>query len=133
MKEAATIAEVLSIVGIVGGLMVGLLWLVFRLARGRWVAAPAEIVDDELRWMLPDGTVHSWSMEHLPMPADAAIPLEAQSEAGDLEIHYRSRRPFEPHLEAVAHDEKALRLVTLLLLGVGVVAFVASTILGWVG
>ena len=125
MKQVATIAEVLSIVGILGGLMVGLLWLVFRLARGRWVAAPAEIVDDELRWMLPDGTVHSWSMEHLPVPADAATPDT------DLEIHYRSRRTHEPHLEAVAHDERALRLVTLLLLGVGALSFVASTVLGF--
>lgn len=127
VKEAGTIAEVLSIVGLTGGLMVGLLWLVFRVARGRWVSAPAEVVDEELRWMLPDGTVHSWSTEHLALPKDAA------TSGADLEIFYRSHRPWEPHLERVAHDEKSLGLVTLLLLGVGVVAFVASTILGFVG
>ena len=133
MKQAATIAEVLSIVGVTAGIMVGLLWLVFRLARGRWVSAPAEIVDEELRWMLPDGTVHSWTMEPPTSPTDAAPPFAAPADDADLEIHYRSHRPWQPHLEPVAHDEKALGLVTLLLLGVGVLSFVTSTVLGFVG
>lgn len=122
MKEVGGIAEVVSIVGFSGGLLVGLVWLVMRVARGRWVSAPAEIVDGELRWLSRDGTVQKLDLGgHAP------------EGTAELEIHYRAHRPDEPYFEAVAHDEKGLRLVTLVLLAVGVVGFVASMVLQLVG
>ncbi|MDH6182159.1 hypothetical protein M2152_002341 [Microbacteriaceae bacterium SG_E_30_P1] len=123
MKEAGTIAEVLSLVGTVGALLLGAIWLILRLGRGSWVSTAAEVVDGELRWMLPDGTVHR-----------STLPTDAPAPSGDeLEIHYRTLRPDVPHREPVAHDERGLLLVTLILFGVGVVSFVASTILGALG
>ena len=122
MKELGGIAEVVSIVGLSGGFLVGLVWLVMRVARGRWVSAPAEIVDGELRWLSRDGTVQKLDLGSSPQPGEV-----------ELEIHYRAHRPDEPYFEADAHDEKGLRLVALVLLAVGVVGFVASTVLQLVG
>lgn len=115
------IAELLTWVGISLGLMLLLASLVVRAASGRWIETDAILVDgaDEasVRWMSADGL-------HLH-PITNAERSDFASPDG-VRIFYQKRDPDRMRLEAMGHGERVLRLLGLLLFGLGILAFVVS-------
>lgn len=116
MQAIGMIAEVLGWVGLAVALLFGGMWLVLRLARGRWQTAPAVVDGGEVRWMSGDGSFHTSAAPHNLAHTD------------NLMIFYRSRRPQVCYPEAVAHDEKTFRFVGLIVAVVAALAFAFSTI-----
>jgi len=113
------IAELLTILGLVGAVSCGLIGVIMRLTRGKWHRVPAEAVGDELRWIDDSGTLHV-------APHDGDLP---PGDAGVLHVHYRQGRPELPYWEAVAHDEKTLLVTAGILAGVAVLAIATSIVL----
>ena len=115
---ADLLAELFSILGLVGAACFGAVWLVLKAVRGRWNEVPAELVDGQLRWMDLSGAFHTGSLD-----GDAPAALD------DFHIFYRQRTPERYHLKPVAHDERTLGVVAACLGGVGLAATVASVLL----
>lgn len=115
------IAELLTWVGISLGLLLLLASLVTRAISGRWIETDAILVDgvDEtsVRWMSADGL-------HLQPLTNAERSDLAASDG--LRIFYQKRDPDRMRLEAMGHGERVLRLLGLLLFGLGMLAFIVS-------
>ncbi len=115
------IAELLTWVGISLGLLLLLASLVVRAVSGRWIETDAILVDgaDEasVRWMSADG-LH---LQHI-------TSAERSDFAGPdgVRIFYQKRDPDRMRLEAMGHGERVLRLLGLLLFGLGILAFIVS-------
>ena len=115
---ADLLAELFSLLGLVGAGCFAAAWLILKAVRGRWVEVPAEVVDGELRWMDLRGTFHSGRLDE-----------DAPADVDDFHIFYRQRTPERYHLRRIAHDERTLGVVAACLGGVGAVAAVASVML----
>jgi len=115
------IAELLTWVGISLGLLLLLASLVVRAVSGRWIETDAVLVDgaDEtsVRWMSADGL-------HL-QPITSAERSDFASPDG-VRIFYQKRDPDRMRLEAMGHGQRVLRLLGLLLFGLGILAFIVS-------
>ena len=118
------IAELLTWVGISVGLVLLFASLVTRAVSGRWIETDAVLVEgtDEasVRWMSDDGL-------HL-QPITSHERSEFATSEG-LRIFYQRRDPSRMRLEATGHGERVLRLLGLLLFGMGAVAFIVSMVL----
>ena len=115
------IAELLTWVGISVGLLLLVASLLARAVSGRWVETDAVLVDgaDEtsVRWMSEEG-LH---LQTLTTQERSDLP-----ESEGLRIFYQRRDPRRMRLEATGHGERVLRLLGLLLFGLGILAFVLS-------
>lgn len=115
------IAELLTWVGISLGLLLLLASLVVRAVSGRWIETDAILVDGaeeaSVRWMSADGL-------HL-QPITSAERSDFAGPDG-VRIYYQKRDPDRMRLEAMGHGERVLRLLGLLLFGLGILAFIVS-------
>jgi hypothetical protein len=115
------IAEVFTWVGLSLGALLLIAALIVRAIAGRWIETDAILVDGaetaSVRWMSADGL-------HL-QPLTSA-ERDDLSESEGLRIFYQQRDPSRMRLDAVGHGERVLRLLGLLLLGIGVLGFVVS-------
>ena len=115
---ADLLAELFTLLGLVGAGVVAAIWLALKAVRGRWCEVPAEVVDGELRWMALDGSFHS-----------GVLDGDAPADVDDFHIFYRRRSPEQYHLRPIAHDERTLGIIAACLGGVAIVAIVASIVL----
>ena len=119
MSAFALVAELLSIVALVVAAVFAIVWATLRVARGGWREVPAESADGEVRWMTDEGEFYS-------VTSDEFSPAEG----GDgPRLFYRVNMPDDPHREAVAHDERVLRTLAVIL---GIVATVASFVVSFI-
>lgn len=120
----ANLAELFSWIGLGLGVVFLLLWLTVRSVSGQWIATDAEVVDDSgtvsLRWMSREG-LHQRQIS----PDDH----DNLGRAERVRLFYSQHAPDRIRYDRIGHGENVLRLLTVLLLGLGVVAFVASLIL----
>lgn len=119
----ALVAEVLSLIVLVAAAACAVVWAILRAARGAWREASAEESEGALRWMTEDG-------EFFSIPADE---FDAPDSGDGPTVFYRTNLPDVPHEEPVAHDERSLRTLAIVLGIVGVVATVASFVASIVG
>ena len=115
---ADLLAELFTLLGLVGAACFAAAWLILKAVRGRWNEVPAELVDGHLRWMDLNGAFHTAQLE-----GDAPAALD------DFHIFYRQRSPERYHLRPIAHDERTLGVVAACLGGVGLAAVMASVML----
>ncbi len=118
------IAELLTWVGLSLGLVLLIASLITRAVSGRWVETDAVLVENKdeasVRWMSEDGL-------HLhPLTTAERSDLPASD---GLRVFYQRRDPDRMRLEASGHGERVLRLLGLLLFGLGLMAFVVSIVL----
>lgn len=115
------IAEVFTWVGIALGLVLLVASLITRAVSGRWIETDAILVDEppeaSVRWMSEDGL-------HLhPLSSAERHDLATLD---PLRIYYQQRDPDRMRLEASGAGEKVLRMLGLLLCGLGVLASAVS-------
>ncbi len=115
------LAEVFTWVGLALGGLCFITLLIVQVSGGRWVETDVitigEAGDERLRWMSADG-LHERLLD--------AGEAEAFRHHAENRLFYSQRDPSRIRFDAVGHAEKTLRLLTWLLLGVGVVALVVS-------
>ena len=125
---ASLISEVLSLVGLVLGVILYLAGLFVRSIKGRWIATDGVIAssgtDTVIRWFDTDGEVHECpattpETRHLP-PGD------------DIPVWFNTRRPAQSSTHGPETEGKALRLTGLILLGTGAAAAVLGFVLMFV-
>lgn len=119
----ALVSEVLSLIVLVAAAICAVIWAVLRVARGPWREVSAEESDGELRWMTDDGEFYSISAAEFDAPDSGDGPT----------VFYRVNLPDMPHDEPIAHDERTLRTLAIVLGAVGVVATVASFVAVLIG
>jgi hypothetical protein len=116
-------AEVFTWVGLGLGAVCLLVLLLVRTFGGRWIEADGLAVTESgetrLRWMSLQG-LH----ERLLDPADHHV-----TDPAAIRLFYSQRNPSRIRFDAVGHGERTMRLLTWLLLGLGLLALVVSTIL----
>jgi hypothetical protein len=117
------LAELFTGLGLIAGAICGVWWLSLRSSRGGWRDAPGERVGEEIRWIADDGILRT-----------ASTGVEGFAPHGDeLTVFYRERQPGRPHPHPQAHDERTLRLLAGLLVGVGLLAGAASLVVTLIG
>jgi hypothetical protein len=118
------IAEVFVWVGLVLGAVCLLVLLVMRTFGGRWIEADGVAVTEagetRLRWMSLHG-LHERFLD----PDDRHLV----NPSAPIRLYYSQRDPSRIRFDAVGHGERTLRLLSWLLLGLGLVALVVSIVL----
>lgn len=118
------VTELFTWIGFGGAVLCFLSFLSVRATLGRPVTSEAALAETEegtqLRWMADDGLLRSRALTQSEA-LDSTDPDE-------LLVHYRRRRPDAVELQPVDHAERVLRLLGLILLGVGVLATVVSIV-----
>lgn len=119
------LAELFTWIGLSLGLILFLVVLVLRIARGGWEETDAVVVDDagtpQLRWMTTEGVLHT---RHLSSEENDAI-----ADPDELHVHYSKRTPEHIRFEATGHGEKLIRALAFILTGIGILAAVVSLVL----
>jgi hypothetical protein len=125
----ALVGEVIAWVGLAAG---GILLLAFafaRMADGAWDATEVAVVErgnvTMVRWFA-DGRFHERPLE----PGEEPKP---DSEDGEPLAWVRRRSPERLRFEATSHVPRVLGTLAVILVGLGVVATVVSTVAGVVG
>ncbi len=122
---AGIISEILTLVGLIIGAVLYIIGLSVRGISGRWTRTTAVIAASGpatvIRWFDNDGDVHE-------CPADTH---ETQNlvEGDDVRVWFRNRRPEKCRTHDPDLDGKGLRLIGLVLLGIGVLAGIAGIVL----
>lgn len=115
-----TIAEVFTWIGLVLGGLCFLSLLIARTIGGRWVETDAVAISESgntrLRWMSPSG------LHEQLLGASEHDPAGAESHR----VFYSERNPNKIRFDPTGHGERTLRLLSLLLLGLGAAALIAS-------
>lgn len=122
-------AELFIWIGLGGAAVCFISWLLVRAAQGKPVSSEAVLAESDtgtqLRWLAEDGLLRS-----------RPLTEQERAELGDpdeLVVHYRHRSPDLVGLQPIDHAEGVLRLLGLILLGVGVLAIVVSFVTMAVG
>ncbi|MCU1406196.1 MAG: hypothetical protein JWQ43_2499 [Glaciihabitans sp.] len=119
------LAELFTWIGLSLGVVLFLVVLVMRIARGGWVETDAVVVDDfgtpQLRWMTTEGELHT---RHLDAEENDAI-----TDPDELHVHYNKHAPQHVRFEAAGHGEKVVRALAFILTGIGALAAVVSLVL----
>lgn len=123
MEMIALVAEVLSLVVLVAAAICAVIWAIVRVARGGWREVSAEESDGELRWMTDDGEFFSIPSGEFTAPDSGDGPT----------VFYRVNVPDVPHEEPIAHDERTLRTLAIVLGAVGIIATAASFVAALTG
>ncbi|MDJ0377327.1 DUF3592 domain-containing protein [Cryobacterium sp. PH31-L1] len=122
---AGIMSEILTLVGLIIGAVLYIVGLSVRGISGRWTrtsaviaaAGPATVI----RWFDNDGDVHERAADthetHQLVPGD------------DVRVWFRNRQPEKCRTHDPDLDGKGLRLIGLVLLGIGVLAGVAGIVL----
>jgi hypothetical protein len=118
---ASLIAEVLTSLGlIVGGISLGF-GMALRAWSRRWIAAEGLIVrmgeDLVVRWYDAAGEIQESSLHD-----DGGL------EPGDVPLWFHARNPARLRLDSPDHDGKALRIIGLTMLTVGLIAGIAGIV-----
>lgn len=115
-------AELFIWLGLGGAALCFLSLLLVRAVRGRPSSSEGVLVDTptgtQLRWLADDGLLRS-------RPLTEMESTESK-DADDLFVYYRHRSPDTVELQPIDHAEGVLRMLGLILLGVGVIAMIAS-------
>ncbi|WP_241979897.1 DUF3592 domain-containing protein [Cryobacterium glaciale] len=127
---AGIVSEILTLVGLVIGALLYMVGLSVRGISGRWTRTTAVIAASGtsaagpatvIRWFDGDGDVHECPAEthetHHLVPGD------------DVRVWFRNRDPERCRTHDPELDGKGLRLIGLVLLGIGVLAAVAGIVL----
>lgn len=122
-QEVIGVASELFIwVGLGGAALCFIGLLLVQAVQGRQVTSEGVLVETpsgtHLRWLAEDGLLRSRPL--------AEFEQEHAANPDELRVYYRSRSPDTVELQPLDHAEGVLRLLGLILLGVGVVAFIAS-------
>jgi hypothetical protein len=129
MSETAVtlglLAEIFTIVCFPIGLILLIVALIIHAIRGGWFAVEATIVGSELRWLGPDSTLYRQKFTE--------DEIEAVRDAEELTVYCRTYSPHRAQFERVAHDEKLLRVLGSVFVGVGIVAVMISIATALVG
>ncbi len=122
-------AELFTWIGFGGAALCFIALLLVRAFQGKPVASEGVLVETEtgtqLRWLADDGLMRS----------RALTDVEAQGtiDPDELLVYYRRRSPDTVELERVDHAERVLRMLGLILLGVGLVASLVGLVVLVVG
>ncbi|MWV48453.1 hypothetical protein GRS96_04080 [Rathayibacter sp. VKM Ac-2803] len=125
----ATILEVLSLVGIPLGLLVLGASLIALVADGRWISTTAYLEDGPpraLHWISDDGEVGSRALRD-------DDPLAPRGDSDRRSVYYREDEPARIRLHRRSEAFRVLKLVGLLLTGIGVACGIVSTVLQILG
>ena len=114
------LAEIFTIVAFPTGVVLLIIALLIRAIRGGWFEVEALVDGSELRWLGLDGTFNRQELTTDELTALGQNELRT--------VYCRTSAPSRAHLEPVAHDEKALRVLGVVFLGVGVVAVILSIV-----
>lgn len=116
------VLEVIWITGVALGAICGFLWLTVRSVDGRWVETTGILVDLDgrpgVRWLTEQGELYT-----------RPIAAHEPDEHGGLTLYYRESEPGRMRLHHRSEAERVLRVLTLVLGGVGVLCLIASTVL----
>ncbi|GAB3615460.1 hypothetical protein GCM10027416_00170 [Okibacterium endophyticum] len=117
-----TAAELFSWFGFSLGAVFLFCWLIARVTSGTWHETDAVRVEDGriARWIVDDGSLH----ERTLTPEERRMLGRSES----FRVFYNSKHPERMRLERTGHGVRVFRLLTLILIGVGVL----SLILGFV-
>lgn len=120
-----TLAELFTWVGLGLGLLFGFAWLVVRAAQGGQEITEAELVDDgdrpRLRWLTADGRLCERDLE--------GWERDEIGDADGIRVRYATSRPESASLASVPRPGSALRVLALVFLVIGAVAWVGSIVL----
>jgi hypothetical protein len=115
-------AELFIWLGFGGAALCFVILLLVRAVQGKPISSEGVLAETDtgtqLRWMADDGLLRS-----------RPLSAEERAEIGDpdeLLVYYRRRSPDTVELQPVDHAEGVLRMLAWILLGVGVVAMIAS-------
>ena len=115
-------AELFIWIGLGGAALCFGILLLVRAVQGGQVTSEAVLVETpagtHLRWLAEDGMLRSRPL--------ADFEEQHASNPDEVRVYYRRRSPDTVELQPIDHAEGVLRLLGLILLGVGVVASVAS-------
>ena len=125
------LSEIFTIVCFPIGLLLLIVALLIRAIRGGWCeveaavsrgssTASVTVSGAELRWLDPDGTLYNQRI--------AEHDLASLTDSDYVTVYYRTFSPYRVQLERVAHDEKLLRVLGYVFVGVGVVAVIVSIV-----
>lgn len=116
------VAELFIWIGLGGAALCFLSLLLVRAFQGTPVSSEGVLAETatgtQLRWLAEDGLLRSRALTEFET-ADEIDPDE-------LLVYYRRRSPDTVELHPVDHAEGVLRMLALILLGVGVLAMVTS-------
>ena len=122
---AGIISEILTLVGLIIGAFLYIVGLSVRGISGRWTRTTAVIAASGpatvIRWFDGDGDVHE-------CPADTHETHHLVA-GDDVRVWFRNRRPERCRTHDPDLDGKGLRLIGLVLLGIGVLAGVVGIVL----
>lgn len=127
---AGIMSEILTFVGLIIGALLYMVGLSVRGISGRWTRSTAVIAASStaasgpatvIRWFDNDGDVHE-------CPADTHETQHLVA-GDDVRVWFRDRRPEKCRTHDPDLDGKGLRLIGLVLLGIGVLAGVAGIVL----
>jgi hypothetical protein len=125
----ALVAEVIAWVGLAAGGVLLLAFAFARMADGAWDATEVAVVErgdvTMVRWFA-DGRFHERPLEEGEEP-------KPDSEDGEPLAWVRRRSPERLRFEAASHVPRVLGTLAVILVGLGVVATVVSTVAGVVG
>ncbi|MEX1077669.1 MAG: hypothetical protein WED09_00995 [Homoserinimonas sp.] len=115
-------AELFIWIGLGGSALCFFSLLLVRAFQGRPVSSEGVLIETDtgtqLRWLAEDGLLRSRPLTEVEA-AETADP-------DDLLVYYRHRSPDLVELQPVDHAEGVLRMLGLILLGVGVIAMITS-------
>ncbi|TFD90184.1 sortase [Cryobacterium serini] len=118
-------SEILTLVGLIIGAVLYIVGLSVRGISGRWTRTTAVIAASGpatvIRWFDNDGDVHE-------CPADTHETQNLVA-GDDVRVWFRNRWPEKCRTHDPDLDGKGLRLIGLVLLGIGVLAGVAGIVL----
>jgi hypothetical protein len=125
----ALVGEVIAWVGLAAGGVLLLAFAFARMADGAWDATEVAVVErgdvTMVRWFA-DGRFHERPLEEGEEP-------KPDSEDGEPLAWVRRRSPERLRFEAASHVPRVLGTLAVILVGLGVVATVVSTVAGVVG
>jgi hypothetical protein len=115
-------AELFIWLGLGGGALCFLILLLVRAVRGTATSSEGVLTETpsgtQLRWLADDGLLRSRPLTESEATEDKDLD--------ELFVYYRRRSPDTVELEPVDHAEGVLRMLGLILLGVGVLAMLIS-------
>jgi hypothetical protein len=115
-------AELFTWLGFGGGAFCFITLLLVRAVQGRPTSSEGVLTETptgtQLRWLADDGLLRSRPLTDLEATETASVD--------DLFVYYRHRSPDSVELQPVDHAEGVLRMLGLILLGVGVLAVIVS-------
>jgi len=120
-----TIVELFSWVGFGIGALLLIGYLIARAARAAWVETDAVVVSEgselRMRWLSNDREL----FERLVEPDERAII----GDKDHCEIRYSRFSPWKSRLKAESRAGRALGILTVVFLGIGLIASIASIVL----